>query len=139
MLTVGAFKLVINPAMETAKKAETNASYDISEMLLEKGYTTIYSGWNQCEDIAIASDGAITAGFWNSSKDVFNPVMYLCDPSIYYVDSSKCVYYLRKDNKDIALEKAAERGVTMTLVAEYPQWGIWLYEASENLMTPQAD
>ena len=139
MLTVGAFKLVINAAMETAKKAETNASYDISEMLLEKGYTTIYSGWNQCEDIAIASDGAITAGFWNSSKDVFNPVMYLCDPSIYYVDSSKCVYYLRKDNKDIALEKAAERGVTMTLVAEYPQWGIWLYEASENLMTPQAD
>jgi hypothetical protein len=114
------------------------ASYAISEMLVEKGYTTIYSGWNQCEDIAIASDGKITAGFWNSSKDVFRPVMYLCDPSIYEVDSDKCVYYLRKDNKDIALKKAADKGVTMTLVAEYPQWGIWLYEASENLMTPDS-
>ena len=48
------------------------------------------------------------------------------------------MYYLRKDNKDIALKKAADKGVTMTLVAEYPQWGIWLYEASENLMTPDS-
>ena len=138
MLVVGSFKTAILPATETAKKADTNASYAISEMLVEKGYTTIYSGWNQCEDIAIASDGKITAGFWNSSKDVFRPVMYLCDPSIYEVDSDKCVYYLRKDNKDIALKKAADKGVTMTLVAEYPQWGIWLYEASENLMTPDS-
>ena len=117
MLVVGAFKNAILPATETAKKADTNASYAISDMLVEKGYTTIYSGWNQCEDIAIASEGRITAGFWNSSKDVFRPVMYLCDPSIYEVDSTKCVYYLRKDNKDIALKKAQERGVTMTLVA----------------------
>lgn len=136
MLVIGAFKVAINPAVETAKKADTNASYAISDMLIEKGYTTIYSGWNQCEDIAIASDGALTAGFWDSSKDVFNPVTYLCDPAIYEVDASECVYYLRKDNKDIALKKAEARGVTMTLVAEYPQWGIWLYEASENLMTP---
>lgn len=139
MLVVGAFKNAILPATETAKKADTNASYAISDVLVEKGYTTIYSGWNQCEDIAIASEGRITAGFWNSSKDVFRPVMYLCDPSIYGVDPSECVYYLRKDNKDIALKKAADKGVTMTLVAEYPQWGIWLYEASENLMTPDSD
>ena len=136
MLVVGSFKNAILPATETAKNASTNASYEISETLIEKGYTTIYSGWNQCEDIAIASGGKITAGFWNQSKDVFNPVMYLCDPSIYEVEPSQCVYYLRKDNKDIALQKAAERGVTMTLVAEYPKWGIWFYEASENLMTP---
>ncbi len=134
LLVVGSFQTDILPATETAKKAETNASYEISEMLVEKGYTTIYSGWNQCEDIAIASGGKITAGFWNASKDVFNPVMYLCDPSIYEVESDKCVYYLRKDNRDIALKAAEKRGVTMTLVAEYPQWGIWLYEASENLM-----
>ena len=68
-------------------------------MLIEKGYTTVYSGWNQCEDIAIASGGKITAGFWNrSTKDVFTPVMYLCDPSVYEVDSDQCVYYLRSDN-----------------------------------------
>ena len=139
MLVVGAFKLSINPAMETAKKADTNASYAISQTLVEKGYTTIYSGWNQCEDIAIASDGALTAGFWDSSKDVFNPVMYLCDPAVYEVEASKCVYYLRKDNKDVALRKAEAEGVTMTLVAEYPQWGIWLYEASENLMTTDSE
>ena len=136
MLMVGSFKNAILPATETAKNASTNASYEISETLIEKGYTTIYSGWNQSEDIAIASGGKITAGFWNQSKDVFNPVMYLCDPSIYEAEPSQCVYYLRKDNRDIALQKAAERGVTMTLVAEYPKWGIWFYEASENLMTP---
>jgi len=86
------------------------------------------------EDIAIASGGKIKAGFWNSSKDVFNSVTYLCDPAIYRVDSSKCVYYLKKDNRDIALQKAAELGVEMTLVFHDPTWGIWFYEASENLM-----
>jgi hypothetical protein len=134
MIIVGSYKTAVLPAAKTASQSETNLSYEISDMLIDKGYTTIYSGWNQCEDIAIASGGKITAGFWNSSKDVFNPVMYLCDPSIYEVESEKCVYYLRKDNRDIALKKAEELGVTMTLVAEYPTWGIWFYEASENLM-----
>lgn len=137
ILVIGSFKNAVLPSTRIAEKADTNVSYEISAMLTEKGYTTIYSGWNQCEDIAIASGGSITAGFWDRSTDVFEPVMYLCDPSIYSVDSSECVYYLRKDNKDIALKKAEEKGVTMTLVAEYPQWGIWLYEASENLMTPE--
>ena len=134
MIVIGSYKITILPTSEIASKSETNLSYEISDMLLERGYTTVYSGWNQCEDIAIASGGRITAGFWDSSKDVFNPVTYLCDPSVYEVESEKCVYYLRSDNRDIALQKAEEQGVTMTLVAEYPTWGIWFYEASENLM-----
>ncbi len=134
VLVIGSFKTAVLPAAKTASEREKNLSYEISEMLIAQGYTTIYSGWNQCEDIAIASDGKITAGFWNSSKDVFNSVKYLCDPSIYDTDSRQCVYYLRKDNRDIALEKAQAQGVKMTLIAEYPAWGIWLYEASENLM-----
>ena len=134
MIVVGSYKTAVLPAAKTASQAETNVSYEISEMLIDKGYTTIYSGWNQCEDIAIASGGEIIAGFWDSPKDVFNPVTYLCDPSVYEVESEKCVYYLRSDNRNVGLQRAAELGVTMTLVAEYPEWGIWLYEASENLM-----
>ena len=65
---------------------------------------------------------------------MFNPVLYLCDPSVYEVDPNKCVYYLKKDNRDIALEEAKKRGVERTLVAEVPTWNIWLYEADENLM-----
>ncbi len=134
MIIIGSYKTAVLPAAKTASQADTNLSYEISDMLLDKGYTTIYSGWNQCEDIAIASGGEISAGFWDSPKDVFNPVMYLCDPTVYEVESERCVYYLRSDNRNIALQKAGELGVTMTLVAEYPEWGIWLYEASENLM-----
>ena len=137
IMVVGSFRNHVLPISETASEANSNVSYEISDMLIEKGYTTIYSGWNQCEDIAIASGGKITAGFWDRSVAVFEPVTYLCDPSVYTVESEKCVYYLRRDNREIALQKAHERGVTMTLVAAYPEWGIWLYEASENLMMPQ--
>ena len=137
MLVIGSFQSTVLPASKTAKASKNNISYEVSEMLIEKGYTTIYSGWNQCEDIAIASGGKITAGFWNRSKDVFSPVMYLCDPSIYETESEKCVYYLRRDNLEIALQEASERGATMTLIAAYPEWGFWLYESSQNLMTPQ--
>ncbi len=134
VLMVFSFKNGIHFSLKTAKDAPKNASYEISEMLVEKGYTTVYSSWNQAEDIAIASGGAITAGFWNSSKDVFNSVLYLCDPSVYEADCSKCVYYLKKDNRDIALTEAKKRGVKMTLIAEFPTWNIWFYEADENLM-----
>ena len=138
LLTVGTFRATVLPTARVARNAQSNLSYEISDMLIENGYTTIYSGWNQCEDIAIASGGKITAGFWDRSKDVFEPVTYLCDPSVYETDASKCVYYLRQDNREIALQEARARGVSMTLVAAYPAWGIWLYEASENLMVSQA-
>ena len=138
ILVVGSFCNNILPTDQNIKKSQNHISGEISDMLLEKGYTTIYSGWNQCEDIAIASGGRITAGFWDGSEDVFVPVEYLCDPSVYTVESEKCVYYLRRDNLEIAIQKAREQGVTMTLVAAYPEWGIWLYEASEKLMTPKA-
>lgn len=134
VLVIISFKTSILPVVNTALEADSDISYEISDMMIEKGYTTIYSGWNQCEDIAIVSGGKITAGFWNVYDDVFNPVMYLCDPVVYEEESSKCVYYLKKDNRDIALEQAQKKGVTMTLVVEYPEEEIWLYEASENLM-----
>ena len=136
IVVVASIKTTVWPAVKEAKNADSNVHHEISDMLVERGYTTIYSGWNQCEDVAIASDGKLTAGFWNVSTDVFNPVMYLCDPSVYDVAPDKCVYYLKKKNLDIALKTAAARGVTMTLVAEYPAAGIWIYEASENLMQP---
>lgn len=139
VLMVFSFKNGIQVSLKTAKDAHKNASYEISEMLIEKGYTTVYSSWNQAEDIAIASGGAITAGFWNSSKDVFNSVLYLCDPVVFEADCAKAVYYLKKDNRDVALEEAKKRGVEMTLVAEYPTWGIWFYEASKNLMKTAED
>ena len=135
VLMVSSLINAVLPAVNEARDRYSNLSYEISDLLIEKGYTTIYSGWNQCEDVAIASDGAITAGFWNHpDNDVFQPVTYLCDSSIYNVDSSECVYYLYSGNKDIALQKAAEAGATMTLIAEYPDDGIWLYESSKNLM-----
>lgn len=139
LLTIVSFKNAVLPSAKTARDAEKNASYEISELLIEKGYTTVYSAWNQAEDIAIASGGKLTAGFWNSSKDVFNSVLYLCDPSVYEVEPNKCVYYLKKDNRDIALEEAKKRGVEMTLVAEVPTWNIWFYEADENLMKPAGE
>ncbi|MBR3894376.1 MAG: hypothetical protein IKJ35_04420 [Clostridia bacterium] len=135
VLVVLSLRTSVLPSAKQVDNARDRVNREISELLVEKGYTTIYSGWNQCEGIVIASGGKLTAGFWDRSKeDVFRPVKYLCDPSVYRVESDKCVYYLRSDNREIALETAQRRGVDMKLVAKYPEWGIFLYEASENLM-----
>ena len=61
---------IINTIQDT-----NNQQYEeVSDYLLENGYTTIYSRWNLAEKIAIASDMNIQAGFWDKMVQPFAEV-----------------------------------------------------------------
>lgn len=107
--------------------------YEISDYLLEEGYDTVYAPWNLGEDIGIASGFRVDMGFWD--KDFFVPVSYLCDPKIYEADSSRCVYAMYGlVQVEIAEQELAERGLQWNLLKVFPDQGIYLYTAPQNLM-----
>ena len=107
--------------------------YEVSDFLVEEGYDTVYAPWNLGEDIAIASDFEITMGFWD--KEFFVPVEYLCDPQIYEVDSSRCVYAMYgSESAELAGEKVKQKGLSWDLLKAFPELRIYLYTSSKNLM-----
>lgn len=107
--------------------------HEVSDYLLENDYDTVYAPWNLGEDIAIASDCAITVGFWDEA--MFLPVKYLCDPAIYEADSSRCIYALfGEESAALAEQTAADRGVELSLLQYLPESNVYLYTAPVNLM-----
>ena len=107
--------------------------YEVSDFLVEEDYDTVYAPWNLGEDIAIASDFEIAMGFWD--KEFFVPVEYLCDPQIYEVDSSRCVYAMYgSESAELAGEKVKQKGLSWDLLKAFPELRIYLYTSSKNLM-----
>lgn len=104
--------------------------------LREEGITTVFSGWNRGESIAIASGGSIKAAFWDSYKKPFVPVKYLCDPAGFHVDPEKCAYvFFYASEAELAVSKAWEQGVELTLLKHIAAEGVYIYTAEVNLMT----
>lgn len=117
-------------------------SYRISADMQENGITTVYSGWNHSEKIAVASGGSITAGFWNKEDDPFIPMTYLCSTEVFHAPAETAAYiFYSQEEADLAIKKAKRSGAAMTLMSEYPEEEIFAYRASVNLMeyfTPAA-
>lgn len=115
------------------KKEES--AYAVSEYLMENGYTTVYSAWNGAADVPVASDWKISAGFWEDAEDPFFYYQYLCNPEIFHADKDRCVYLFHgQQYAEKAMEKAATKDISVELVQTFPQWDIYLYTASENIM-----
>lgn len=113
--------------------AKYDPIYGVSDYLLEEGYDTVYAAWNMGEEIAVASEFQIKAGFWD--EGIFVPVTYLCDPVVYTADADSCAYVLFGEESAVLAEQAAEaKGVMMSLVRYFPDSNAYIYTASENLM-----
>jgi len=107
----------------------------VSDLLEEKGITTVYTHWNLGEQIAIASDFRITAGFWNDGSTFFTPVRLLCDPAVFDADLSACAYAVRGADTFAAAQAAAmERGATLTLLEHFPQLDLYVFTSDLDLM-----
>lgn len=112
---------------------EEDPYYMVSAYLQEKGYTTVYSGWNEGEKVAIASNLEIKAGFWNVESYVAVP--YLCNRHVYDAESSQCVYLFKSEwRKEDGLARAQSRGYTLTPLKHFSNGDIDLYTAPVNLM-----
>lgn len=118
-----------------ADSAWENENIAISDYLLDNGYTTVFSAWNHGEDVAIASNCQIQAGFWITPDRPFESVRYLCDPSIYDAEPEKCAYLFRGEAAaEIGVAEAESQGTELGLLNHFPESDTYVYAASENLM-----
>lgn len=126
-----------------ANSGEQEIYHTVSSDLRRGGYTTVYSGWNGCEKIAIASlkdGGNLQAGFWQGCSweyevAPFVPVGHLCDVDIYQADPAHTAYvFFGEQGAEKGKAAASERNIPLTLILEYPESGIYIYTAPVNLM-----
>ena len=118
------------------QKTEENKDpfWDISSYLEEQGITTVYSHWNLGEKIAIASDFRIQVGFWNSRRDPYNSVKYICNPDIFDTDFRECAYVVRgEDVFERSKEAAEKRGIEIQLLNYFPALDVFVFDADGNL------
>lgn len=119
----------------SAAHRNEEVSYEISDYLLENGYTTIYALWEQADDVAIASNGEIRVGYWHEPETTFQKMPYLCNVDIYNASPDQCVYFFQgRQYADIGIAKAESVGVSLQLIRQYPESDIYLYTAPINLM-----
>lgn len=117
------------------REKKEESAYAVSQYMMENGYTTVYSAWNGAADIPVASGWKISAGFWEDAEAPFFYYQYLCNPEIFHVDKDHCVYLFHgQQYAEKAIRQAKTKGIAMELVQTFPQWDIYLYTASENIM-----
>ncbi len=122
----------IYPACEKAYHRESQVYYQVSDYLVEQGYDTLYARWNRGEKIAIASGGAIEAGFWLTP---FVGVDYICNPEIFYRNNDTAVYcFNSKADVEAGLSYAETQNIELKLLKYFEEADIYLYKASDNLM-----
>ena len=107
----------------------------VSNYLCQQGFTTFYASWNNGEEVAIAANFKIEAGFWNQSEEPFKKMPFLCDQRVFEADPSECAYLFRGKKAALSAEKAArEMGTEMVLLEYFPEANLYIYTAPVNLM-----
>lgn len=120
-------------ACRWAHNREYDYYYGISQDLLDRGYTTIYSRWDGCDKIAVASHGELRAGFWRF--ETFEHTEYLFDSEVLKADPGEVAYvFFSEVEVGLGVEKAGTIQIELTPVTEYPERDIYVYTAPVNLM-----
>jgi hypothetical protein len=134
--TVGLFALNCLTGVLTVPENKNGERYaDVAASLIERGITTVYSPWNCGEQLALASNGEITAGFWDQPSVPFKSMEYLCDPTVFDADVEECAYvFLDAHHADLAVAEAAIRGAALVLLTEYEDSGWYIGVCDVNLM-----
>lgn len=125
---------LLGPCRQVLQR-EQDPSYEISDYLMENGYTTVFSEWNCGETVAVASGGAVQAGFWLDPDRPFMPMDYLKDVSFLELEPESCIYLFRGEKTvNFAMEAAGNMGVAMTYETYFPASDVYLYTAPVNML-----
>lgn len=131
-LSAAACYMEVFPACEKAYHREKQIYYTISNDLTAQGYETVYALWNRGEKIAIASGGALEAGFWYHT---FEGIDYICNPDIFARDNETAVYYFDSTaNAENGVQVAAAHNIALELVKYYAEADCYIYKSPVNLM-----
>lgn len=137
VFVIGFFCLACHGELADVCKAAVTSddkNYEISEFLLENDYTTIYAAWDQGNQVAVASNGQLTVGYWQK-ECIFEKVMYLCNPDVYEEDPDRCVYYFQgREGLELGMRTAEDYGVDLKLIWEDPEGDTYLCVSPIRLM-----
>lgn len=107
----------------------------VADYLRAQGFTTFYANWNSGEEVAIAADFEIEAGFWKHPEQPFEKMPFLCDHTVFEADPSECAYLLRGKKAARQAETAArDMGTELVLLEYFPEANLYVYTAAINLM-----
>lgn len=114
--------------------ADKNKAYtQVASDLLEQDITTIHSRWDVAQNVAIASNMRIEAGFSYGPSVPFLEILYLCNPDVF--DNPDCAYlFVGSNEAEIALKLVEENGYEMTLLNYYPEIDFYIYTSDYDLM-----
>lgn len=100
---------------------------------MEGGYTYLYGNWENVPHIAVHSDGALAAGYWYPTPNIYQLMPYLNLLDIYGEDeNAKALYIFTPRDELQGIQLAEEQGISMTKVAEFGQYRA--YTSSAPLM-----
>lgn len=84
---------------------------------VEEGYEYVYGHWLVAPRVAACSGGELIAGYW---WEDYEAMPYLISANIYgEEENAKAIYVFTSDDEAECLRLAAQRGVTLTKVAEF--------------------
>lgn len=104
-----------------ALRDDTSDTQKMCQWALDEGYEYVYGDWSVAPYIAAYSGGSLEAGFWYD--DPFHPVTYINALDIYdEEDNARAIYAFSSEDVEQGLRLALERGVELTLVAEFGEY-----------------
>lgn len=86
----------------------------VAEWIVDHGYTIAYGEWNSVTDVAVWTDGQVTAGAWSWTDKLFRPLEYINPLGIYSEeDNQTAIHILTPETKDTSLLHAEMNDVEM--------------------------
>ena len=96
----------------------------MSQWAVEQGYDYVYGEyWGTAPQIAVCSEGKLDAGCWHGPDNVFQIEAANTPQDIYgEADNAKALHVFTAEDEEQGLQKALERGVTLTSVAQFGKY-----------------
>jgi len=109
----------------------------VSDCLEENRISVVFTQWNLGGKIGIVTDFRIRVGFWDAADDVFEPVEYLCDPSVFDAEPSACAYIVSgAQNLTLARNRAEARQADLYILRYFPELDLYIFTSDQQLMGP---
>lgn len=118
---------------------DRNSYQKICDWAVENGYELVYGAQSHCAaDIALCSDGALTAGCWKDDTP-FQLAPYINIRDIYYLsDYARAIFVFQQSEINAGiLEEAAASGAELTFHGQYGLYHV--YTSSRQLLYPLTD
>lgn len=134
LLSLGSILYCYGPYVSEIVQAEETDAQRVSQWAVAQGYDFVYGEyWGTAPQIAAYSEGKLDAGCWHGPENVFQIEAANTPQDIYgEIENGKAIYVFTSEDEASGLQKALERGVTLTKIEEFGKYNAYI--SPEQLM-----